>query len=89
MSLPLAASTTAFPVPLQLFSAAWIRAVSGGAASAAALNCSLLVARAALSVAQVAGTLGWDTFRLSPVARVRAEALLAGAPGPGRGWSQR
>ena len=82
MSLPLGASTTASPVPLQLFSAAWIREVSGGEDSALLLNCSLLVARVALSVLQVAGTAGWATARLSPVARVRlAAARLAGAAG--------
>ncbi len=81
MSLPLGASTTASPVPLQLFSADWIREVSGGAASALLLNCSLLVARVALSVAQVAGTLGWATARLSPVARARLAAARLARPG--------
>ena len=69
-------------MPLQLFSADWIREVSGGEDSALLLNCSLLVARVALSVVQVAGTLGWATARLSPVARVRlAAARLAGIAG--------
>jgi hypothetical protein len=79
LSLPLGASTTALPVPLQLFSADWIREVSGGEDSALLLNCSLLVARVALSVVQVAGTDGWATARLSPVARVRLVAAVAGS----------
>jgi hypothetical protein len=40
-------------------SADWIREVSGGADSALEENCSLLVARVALSGWHVAGTLGW------------------------------
>jgi hypothetical protein len=57
--LPLAASSTAFPVPAQLFSADWMREVSGGADSALLLNSSLLVDSVAVSVVQVDGMLGW------------------------------
>src|ERR1039457_136815 len=78
LSLPLGASTTALPEPLQLLSADWIRDVSGGEDSALLLNCSLLVARVALSVVQADGTDGWLTERLSPVASGSAVAALAG-----------
>jgi len=50
--------------------AAWILEVSGGDDSALLLNCSLLVASCALNVVQAAGTVGWLTVRLSPVASV-------------------
>src|ERR1017187_1587848 len=76
--LPLGASTTALPVPLQLLSADWILDVSGGDDSALLLNCSLLVASVALSVLHADGTDGWLTERLSPVASVSAVAALAG-----------
>jgi hypothetical protein len=58
-------------VPAHAFSADWMREVSGGVDSAELLNCSLLVASCALSVWHVAGTEGWETERLSPVASVR------------------
>src|SRR5882724_7919194 len=76
---PLAASTTALPDPTQLFSADWMREVSGGLASAELLNCRLLVASDAVTVAQDAGMDGWLTERASPVARDAAAAGSARA----------
>lgn len=76
--LPLGASTTACPEPAHAFSADWMREVSGGVDSSALLNCSLLVASCAVSVWQVAGTLGWLTERLSPVATVTPEGVGVG-----------
>jgi hypothetical protein len=75
--LPLGASTTALPVPLQLLSADWILDVSGGDDSALLLNCSLLVARVALSVLHADGTDGWLTERPSPVASASGASLSA------------
>lgn len=78
MLLPLGASTTACPEPAHAFSADWMREVSGGVDSSALLNCSLLVASCAVSVWQVAGTDGWLTERLSPVATVTPEGVGEG-----------
>ena len=84
----LAASTTDWPVPAQAFSAAWIRAVSGGADSSAARNSSSVGAGSvAVSVWQVAGSVGWVMYRVSPVrddcswARLATVPPLAGATG--------
>src|ERR1035438_9088566 len=69
VSAPSAASRTAWPVPAQALSAAWIRAVSGASASSAALNSWLAgLGRAEVTVAQVPGTDGWVTGRVSPIA---------------------
>ena len=70
---PLAASTTALPVPTQPFSADWMREVSGGLDSAELLNCRLLVASDADNVAQVAGN-----------GRLAHRAGIAGGQGRGR-----
>jgi hypothetical protein len=75
-------------VPAQAFSAAWIRAVSGGAASSAAGNSSSVGAGSvAVSVWQVAGSVGWLTCRVSPVredcswAKLATVVAVAGATG--------
>src|SRR5690348_14295588 len=73
---PSAASSTALPVPAQLVRAAWMRAVSGGAASAAGSNVRSVVDSVAGRRTQVAGTTGWVTVRVSPVA---SWAVMAGA----------
>jgi hypothetical protein len=64
----LAASTTARPVPAHWSRAAWIRVVSGGLASWAALNVPVLVVSVAGSVRQGRGSRGRRGRRGSPVA---------------------
>lgn len=73
---PEAASTTLLPVDLQVLRAAWMRLVSsplGGDERCDALNC-------ADNVEQTAGAEGWDTVRLSPVARVEPPPPGGGPP---------
>ncbi len=75
LSEPLTARTTAFPVPAQLFSADWMREVSGGEDSWALVNVRELGATSvALSVVQVPGRVGSVTVRWSPMLLAAAVA---------------
>jgi hypothetical protein len=70
-------SSTALPVPVQAFSAAWMRAVSGLASSSADEKRRSVAVSCPLRLSQTPGMLGWATVRASPVAvgRAVAEAL--------------